>query len=307
LKRTVVLEGKVANDMGLEHFPFDADELEVSFWSASTFLTLDGSAGSPRPTGRTYVMRKVQEGGGEGEFFALGYKQGRLPDWETVGFSFKLNVAPASTSGQLCDEFTLRIHVLRKSSFYMWKTVMPIWLLWCYSMMTFAYQPEDLGGRVSLGSTMLLATFAMLYVTGSHLPKTDFLTSIDRVTNAALAEQFFSGFCAVVFYRLDYHEVASTQVLMGASTLTAVALIVIFVALNLYWLFPGWRRQRKLRRLALATESTVLDDGFDYKAISSLAKWRDIDTTNGKHSGLDCLLHRAANAASQANNKTAPA
>jgi hypothetical protein len=225
-------------------------------------------------------------------FFALGC-EGNFNDWEIVGFSDKLTVAPESTSGQQCDEFTLRIHILRKSSFYMWKTIFPIWLLSLYSLKSYGYHPDDLDARDSLGSTLLLATFAMLYVTGSYLPKTDFLTSIDLITIATLALQFAGGCVSVIFFTiLEYNKGDELvyNILLKADQVIGVLNFVAFVACNVYWLYPGWKKQQDIRRTALGTKTAVLDDGYQYQAITALPSWRGTDSQATKRSGLECLL-----------------
>eukprot|EP01043_Picozoa_sp_COSAG02_P076560 COSAG02_NODE_16323_length_1093_cov_0.911469_3_plen_69_part_01 len=48
------------------------------------------------------------------------------------------------------------------------------------------FDVDDLANRMSMGTTMFLASFATLYVVGAELPKTHFLTSIDQVVVTTL-------------------------------------------------------------------------------------------------------------------------
>ena len=53
-------------------------------------------------------------------------------------------------------------------------------------------------------ATTILASFAMLYVNSSFLPKTDFLTGIDKVTKWGLGLQFITGIgCSLMVAWLD--------------------------------------------------------------------------------------------------------
>jgi hypothetical protein len=63
------------------------------------------------------------------------------------------------------------------------KALLPLYLVTALSFTTFDVPTDSMGivERYSMISTYFLAAFAMLYVVGESLPKTDFLTKIDKV------------------------------------------------------------------------------------------------------------------------------
>jgi uncharacterized membrane protein YfcA len=84
------------------------------------------------------------------------------------------------------EAWVLAILIERKSEYYFWKAVLPLALVMFFSSGINIYPVDDLSNRMSMTTTMFLATFAVLYVISSDLPKTHFLTSIDKVVTATL-------------------------------------------------------------------------------------------------------------------------
>jgi len=231
VKRTLVLEGKVSNQMNLRAFPFDKDDLQIDFWTASTFKTLDLSYGSPLPRGRTYDLLPVEPAAGEGKWLQAAFG-GHVADWEVPGLSTQLVATPASSNGQLTTTFTLRVHMLRKSSFYVWKVLL--------SLKTYCYPVDELVDRDQFLATTILASFAMLYVNSSFLPKTDFLTGIDKITKWGLLLQFATGLgCSVMalwWERWPLHR-PTVQAINDA---TAPAQLLLFFLANAACLLPDY-------------------------------------------------------------------
>lgn len=72
----------------------------------------------------------------------------------------------------------LKFHIVRKSSFYFWKALLPLYMLAVLALTSFHFDTDALDARSGTVATYFLAAFAMLYVVGDTLPKTDFLTKI---------------------------------------------------------------------------------------------------------------------------------
>ena len=66
------------------------------------------------------------------------------------------------------------------------KALLPLYFLMILSFGTFEFDVDNIEARSGSVSTYFLAAFAMLYVVGEALPKTDFLTKIDKVRANAL-------------------------------------------------------------------------------------------------------------------------
>ena len=66
---------------------------------------------------------------------------------------------------------------------------------------TFEFSVSDLSSRNDSLSTYFLAAFAMLYVVGESLPKTDLLTRIDKVIVLTTSCLVITGITSVVLHR----------------------------------------------------------------------------------------------------------
>lgn len=62
----------------------------------------------------------------------------------------------------------------------MWNTVIPLFLTTTFAFTTFFFEIKDLEARSTTAQTTLLTTVALLYVLAQELPKTNYLTRIDK-------------------------------------------------------------------------------------------------------------------------------
>ena len=100
----------------------------------------------------------------------------------------------------------LKLHATRKSGFYIWKVLVPVWSLGLLSLKVFSYDVDNLEGQDALSCTLILSTFAMLFVISSFLPKTDFLTMVDQVVVMTLSLQVTLGFLSSLLFWLHEHR-----------------------------------------------------------------------------------------------------
>ena len=63
--------GIIENGMNLRDFPFDVDIVETCFSTFSTWQSYDGLAMGQKAKGKTYRIRQVQPGAGEGNYLTL--------------------------------------------------------------------------------------------------------------------------------------------------------------------------------------------------------------------------------------------
>jgi len=100
--------------------------------------------------------------------------------------------------------------------------------------------------------TLFLASFAMLYVVGEHLPKTDFLISVDLViivTSVALLAACVSAYVVQKVSKQGEKEDRELQA-DSLNMALGVGIIVMQVLANALILIPPWfRRRRNTRRL----------------------------------------------------------
>jgi len=152
------------------------------------------------------------------------------------------------------SELVVKFHISRKAGFYFWKVLLPIYMLAGLSLVSFLLDAQDFAERLNMNVTLFLASFAMLYVLGEHLPKTDFLISVDLViitTSLALVAA-----CVLAYVVKRVHEAEEEEEPGGtrrADSLNMVlgsSLAALEVIVNLSILIPPWlRRRRDILRL----------------------------------------------------------
>ena len=107
---------------------------------------------------------------------------GEMHEWLLHGISTRVIAHPPKDRGSLEQtEVLLFFHLSRKSGFFFWKALLPLYLTVLLASAMFQFPVTDLENRTNVVATYFLAEAAMLYVVGESLPKTDFLTCIDQV------------------------------------------------------------------------------------------------------------------------------
>ena len=181
LKRCIKYHGSVHNEMDLKAFPFDVCGVDIEFVTLSLWSTKDGSKKGAMAKGRSYFVRPVSKKG-EGKWLLMKFN-GAIPEWNPLGITTVLKELPTNANGQDMTSLVVCYHVTRKTSFYFYKVIVPLYLLTALSFFVFFFPDtaEDLPDRINFIATCFLASAAMLYVISAELPKTDFLTPIDKM------------------------------------------------------------------------------------------------------------------------------
>lgn len=125
--------------------------------------------------------------------------------------------------------------------YYLWKALLPLYLLTTLSMGTFHFEIDKLSDRCSTVSTFFLAAFAMLYVVGAALPKTDFLTKIDTVIVVTTASLVFTGNASLALAKMNKEFGADVADDWNLSI--EVSLISMYVLANLCISMPPCSKQ----------------------------------------------------------------
>mmetsp|Transcript_42702 Transcript_42702/g.109304 ORF Transcript_42702/g.109304 Transcript_42702/m.109304 type:complete len:492 (-) Transcript_42702:1095-2570(-) len=215
------IQGTLVNRMDLRAFPFDVDDIEV--WVHQ----------SEHSNREEYVLRPLG-GGWNGyrsrsdeetaklestsvQFFFDVFKE--LDEWLVHGFSTEA-FENVGGNGMEYSWYKVHVHVTRRWAFYVWKIILPLFICTIFCMSSFLFEVSELEARNSTSVTMFLATAALLYVVASLLPKTSFLTDIDKFVVNSLVIQFGIGVWSWVQARLlanyeeDVQEEADNYVLM---------------------------------------------------------------------------------------------
>jgi len=171
----VLFEGMVDNSMNLQEFPFDSDALEIHFTTTSDSVQMKGT---PRQQAHDFVFRPVNPDRGMHQVNPEW--DGKMTEFTLKGYSVYSREKQTST-GDCFSYLTVDFWLQRKSKYFVYKYMIPItsvFLLGCSQMII---DPKELSDRLSMSSTMFLTAIALMYVLSESVPKTDFLTCIDKL------------------------------------------------------------------------------------------------------------------------------
>ena len=240
LKRSRHYRGTVDNPMELHAFPFDLDNVEFSLKTTSTWESLDGTRGGGLAKGKSYRLRQNREPD-ETDWVTMLWN-GQVAEWELHGVSTDIYERPANKSGSENTMVSINFHLSRKSGYYFWKALLPLYLLTALSMSTFQLDTDSLPDRNSTVSTYFLAAFAMLYVVGEALPKTDFLTKIDVTIVISTISLALTGLFSMALAKL--HKEIGEEVAERWNMIAGTSLSSFYVLANLVIFVPAWLKQR---------------------------------------------------------------
>lgn len=156
-KFSVDLEGRF--DLG--NFPHDRQSLEIeieSFAWDEEYLTLHADEAM---TG-----------------FSSRFE---LPEWHTVNFETKIEDVHEIGDRSPFSEFLMIVEVERKIGFYLWKILLPFFMLVMISWSVFWMSPHNLSERLGVSFTGILTVVAYQFVTISKLPAIPYLTLMDKI------------------------------------------------------------------------------------------------------------------------------
>ena len=97
-------------------------------------------------------------------------------------------------------EITIAFHVGRDANFYLIKVLTPVFMLTMLSLHVYMFDPSNISDRVATTATYFLAAFAMLYVVSESLPKTSFLTRVDKTIFLSTCNLLIAGFTTTLLY-----------------------------------------------------------------------------------------------------------
>jgi hypothetical protein len=243
LKRAFIFTGKVNLRMDLHDFPFDVQIVRVKFWTLSCWRLLDGSRSGQAPHGAIYRLSPVRGNNNEGQWINLTW-DGSVPEFQLHGVSTRVSPHTMTTGGQELSAFSMGCHISRKSSFYVTKVLVPLYLLVILSFTCFVFSTDDLPSRDASISTYFLSAFAMLYVVDQFLPKADFLTKIDQLILASTCSLAANG--VLSWFLSLAHEWYGPEVARYINRRVAATIGAIYFVVNLLLFLPPYLRLRHL-------------------------------------------------------------
>eukprot|EP00933_Yihiella_yeosuensis_P039667 TRINITY_DN33785_c0_g1_i1.p1 TRINITY_DN33785_c0_g1~~TRINITY_DN33785_c0_g1_i1.p1 ORF type:complete len:392 (+),score=48.49 TRINITY_DN33785_c0_g1_i1:71-1246(+) len=239
------------SEMLLQDFPFDVNEIDLVFRTASHWTSLDKRKGD-LASGKSYHL-VPSTAAGEGPLFRLLWN-GSLHEFLLMGVSMEIKELPTSKSGQMVTTLTTRFHVSRNVTFYLWKVVVPIYMFAVLLLCVFAIAVKDYTSCLENIITLFMASFAMLYVVQSYLPPTNFLTCIDQVVVGTTILLVCAGIGSVILAKVE--EDSGVEVALLWNQRGALGFSIFYVLVNFCIFTPSWfRKVNKMKSLAGRAES----------------------------------------------------
>jgi Neurotransmitter-gated ion-channel ligand binding domain/Neurotransmitter-gated ion-channel transmembrane region len=116
-----------------------------------------------------------------------------LAQWKLQAVEPKVGTAP-TYGGLTVPEARFEISVVRRSSFYVWKVLLPLLLMVFLSWSVFWIEPNDLSNQIQVAVTTILTVIAFAFAISATMPRLPYLTYID----AFFLECYIFVFLAVV-------------------------------------------------------------------------------------------------------------
>ncbi len=113
---------------------------------------------------------------------AIGFeKEFSIPEWRITRVGSRVEEATAVRSPIPFSRFVLEIEVERESGFYLWKVMLPIFIIVGLSWSVFWMTEEPLAGRSRITATGVLTIVAYQFAIASDLPRIAYLTFLDKL------------------------------------------------------------------------------------------------------------------------------
>jgi hypothetical protein len=191
-------------DMSFDAFPFDRQNLTVSFLYDLTTEVRQGSTG----------MHPV----------AAGFEA--APGWAIDGISgtlgtqsFYLNDLPAAhpyamgvegaTFENVVPGVFYTLKVSRASAFFIWNLILPVVLLSALSWSSFIMSPSSIDVRLATTMTILIALVAFNFIVNDSLPKTGALTKMHKFLLVSNVLIVLSGLESLLVYYLVEQDIST--------------------------------------------------------------------------------------------------
>eukprot|EP01084_Bolivina_argentea_P097764 175747_1 len=207
IKRGVVYLGTVSNPMDLTNFPWDSDTLDILLHTTSHFKCFDGSEQNMLADGRAYNIRPVvnpAEGASKHDPFCRleDEHSSKVPEWDLLGYTYDMESLKQVT-GVESDNLVFRILMARKTGYYIWKTLVPLYVITILNLLVFAFDATNMEARINHSTVLVLTSFATLFVINGELPKVDYLTTIDKVLIMTLCLNVVTALESVLIFKYE--------------------------------------------------------------------------------------------------------
>jgi hypothetical protein len=218
--------GTFSSRMDLEDFPFDEQTLSIAMESQNetsdqmVFTYRSSKGGSVDVRGRRILISKD----------AILGREIHLPEWTITAAEVSESTHRYYSGTEPYSHLRFDLEIDRRVGYYVWKILSVMMMLVVLSWAVFLIEPGDIGNRMAVSITLLLAAVAFAYVTGSLIPRISYLTLLDVYILGCYLLLFLAPAESMLVYRLNARDKER-----GARTALPIARRIDRLAL---WCFP---------------------------------------------------------------------
>ncbi len=110
-----------------------------------------------------------------------------LPEWKINDLQTQIKTTPEVRSEVPFYKFLMKIKLIRKPGFYLWKVIIPLIILVIISWSVFWMSEESLADRISFSLTGILTVVAYQFLISENLPNISYLTLMDAMLSLSFA------------------------------------------------------------------------------------------------------------------------
>lgn len=176
MRTTIFADGTVMNRARVEatmrapldfrHFPFDSQYLPIEV----------ESYGYPADQLQLKIERK----------FSGFHPSFEMPEWTLLGTNEEVSDTLRHQEGVNYSRLVATLEVKRLSGYYLWKILLPLFVITMISWVVFWMSEDALGRRAGVSATGMLTVIAYMFVIADSLPRFPYLTVMDKVALVTL-------------------------------------------------------------------------------------------------------------------------
>ncbi len=164
-------------------------------------------------------------------------EEASVTDWNIDSVSAR--VVPSATGDAADRRFLFEVKIARRSTFYVWRVLLPMTLLVVASWTVFWFEVTNLQPQISTSLAILLSLVTFNYAIDFSLPKVPYLTMIDRFTLTCFGYVLL-GIFAVAAVHVTLHRSGPASA-MRLQRIARCAFPASFIATILIVAVISWR------------------------------------------------------------------
>ena len=134
---------------------------------------------------------------------ALDFKdKNDITGWNITGVSSKYEIFKDPTTNDEHDGFSIILDIERKSGYYIFKIIIPIFLILAVCWSSIWISPREIESRLTITIVCLLSLIAYNFVIDSELPKLEYLTIMDYIILISYVYATIPNFLSIISFNL---------------------------------------------------------------------------------------------------------